>query len=238
MNKPKAIKQWISAVIFCALSCAAGALWAEKNDRAIFDEIGRDLIELNEITGLKIHHKVPFDLITKDQVNHFLKERVQQVSTPEDLRIEELGLKKFGFVPKDFDLAKTTVDWLTEQAAAFYDYHKKKLYITDWAPSGMRQAALIHELSHALADQNFHLEHFIRQARDNDDVSMARMAVMEGQATWLMAEVIERRAGQSLKGAAASVEMMSRAMESGGDEYPVFKGAPLYLQRTLVFPYT
>src|ERR1700730_10289921 len=53
-----------------------------------------------------------------------------------------------------------------------------------------------------------------------------------------MSEVIERRAGQSLKNSTALVEMMSRAMETGGDEYPVFKAAPLYLQRTLVFPYT
>jgi hypothetical protein len=32
--------------------------------------------------------------------------------------------------------------------------------------------------------------------------------------------------------------MMSRSMESGSGEYPVFDGSPLYLRRTLVFPYT
>ncbi len=222
-------------LLFCGVSYA---LDAQKDSRAIFEEIGNDLRELTEITGLKMRHQVPFDLITKDQVNKFLKDRVQDVTTPEDLRIEELGLKKFGFVPQDFNLEKTTVDLLTEQAAAFYDYHKKKLYITDWAPSGMRQAALVHELAHALADQHFRLERFIKQSRDDDDLSMARMAVMEGQATWLMSEAVERKAGQTLKGAAGSAELMSRAMESGGGEYPVFEAAPLYLRRTLVFPYT
>src|SRR5438270_9234431 len=156
---------------FLLLCFLASAVWADKADRSLFDEIGRDLDDLTVITGLKIHHKVPFDLISKDQVNHFLNDRVKDVSTPEELRIEELALKKFGFVPQDFDLAKTTVDLLTEQAAAFYDYHKKKLYITDWAPSGMRQAALAHELAHALADQHFHLEHFIKQSRDDNDLS-------------------------------------------------------------------
>jgi hypothetical protein len=213
-------------------------VWAQKGDRAIFDEVGSDLRELALITGLKLHRKVPYDLISKDQVNRYLKDRVQEVSTPEELRIEELGLKKLGFVPQDFDLTKTTVDLLTEQAAAFYDYHKRKLYITDWAPSGMREAALVHELAHALADQHFHLERFIRQGRDDDDLSMARMAVMEGQATWLMSEAEERRGGQSLKNSGAAVELMSKAMEVGGDQYPVFESAPLYLRRTLVFPYT
>jgi hypothetical protein len=200
--------------------------------------MGSDLRELAQITGLKLHHKVPYDLISKDQVNRYLKDRVGEASTPEELRIEELSLKKFGFVPQDFDLAKNTVDLLTEQAAAFYDYHKKKLYITDWAPSDMREAALVHELAHALADQHFHLDRFIRQGRDDDDLSMARMAVMEGQATWLMSEAVERRAGQSLKDSEAAVEMMSKAMASGGDQYPVFEATPLYLRRTLVFPYT
>lgn len=211
---------------------------AQNGDRGIFDEMGSDLRELAQISGLKLHHKVPYDLISKDQVNRYLRDRVGEASTPEELRIEELSLKKFGFVPQDFDLAKNTVDLLTEQAAAFYDYHKKKLYITDWAPSSMREAALVHELAHALADQHFHLDRFIRQGRDDDDLSMARMAVMEGQATWLMSEATERRAGQSLKDSEAAVELMSKAMESGGEQYPVFESTPLYLRRTLVFPYT
>jgi len=232
--KPKSNRQrWAALLLFFG-----GLGWAQTDSRAIFEEIGKDLGELTEITGLKMQHKVPFDLITKDQVNQFLKDRVHEVTTPEDLRIEELGLKKFGFVPQDFDLAKSTVDLLTEQAAAFYDYHKKKLYITDWAPSDMRQAALVHELAHALADQHFHLERFIKQGRDDDDLSMARTAVMEGQATWLMSEAIERRTGQSLKGSPKSVETMSRAMETGGSDYPVFESAPLYFRKTLVFPYT
>jgi hypothetical protein len=210
----------------------------DQADRSVFDEIGKDLQELNLITGLKIHHKVPFDLISKDQVNTFLKDRVGEKSSQEDLRIEEIGLKKFGFVPQDFDLKKTEVDLLTEQSAAFYDYHKKKLYISDWAPKDMREEALVHELSHALADQNFHLERFIKKGGDDDDLSMAREAVMEGQATWLMSEAEERRNGQTLKGSPAAVEEMSRAMDSGGKDYPVFDSTPMYLRRTLVFPYT
>jgi hypothetical protein len=222
--------------VCCALLRLAAP--AQNQDRSIFDEIGQDLQELAEISGLKLRHQVPYDLISKDQVNQFLKDRLRDAGSPEDLRIEELALKKFGFVASDFDLAKTTVELLTEQAAAFYDFHKKKLYITDWAPPSMRQAALVHELAHALADQNFRLERFIKQGRESDDLSMAHMAVMEGQATWLMSEAMARRTGQSLKNSNSTVEMLSRSMESGPGEYPVFDGSPLYLRRTLVFPYT
>ena len=235
---PPRIKLKHVALGLVALVVSATAIWGQKGDRSVFDEIGKDLQELNQITGLKIHHKVPFDLISKDQVNTFLKDRVGEKSSQEDLRIEEIGLKKFGFVPQDFDLKKTEVDLLTEQSAAFYDYHKKKLYISDWAPKDMREEALVHELSHALADQNFHLERFIKKGGDDDDLSMAREAVMEGQATWLMSEAEARANGGTLKGSPAAVQEMSRAMDSGGKDYPVFDSTPMYLRRTLVFPYT
>lgn len=228
----KGIRLFLVALLLCVF-----AIWGETADRSIFNEIGQDLQELHQITGLKIHHKVPYDLISKNQVNQFLKDRVEEESSQEDLRIEELGLKKFGFVPQDFDLKKNEVDLLTEQAAAFYDYHKKKLYITDWAPKDMREEALIHELAHALADQNFHLERFIKKG-DDDDQEMAREAVMEGQATWLMSEAVERRSGHTLEGSPKAVEEMSHSMESEDQDYPVYDSTPLYLRRTLVFPYT
>ena len=80
---------------------------------------------------MKLHHPVPCDFISKEQINQFLKKRMKETSSPEEIRAEELTLKKFGLIPQDFDLAKNNVDLLTEQAAAFYDYNRKKLFITD-----------------------------------------------------------------------------------------------------------
>src|ERR1700722_1079721 len=206
--------------------------------REIFSEIGGILHDLHEITGFKIKHNVPAEIITRDKVKEFLQQRIKEASSPEEIRVEELTLKKFGLVPQDFDLAKNTVDLLTEQAAAFYDLNKKKLFITDWTPSATREPALVHELGHALADQNVNLDKFIKQGRKSDDGSLARLAVMEGQASWLMAEYLARKAGQSLATSPALLEAMARSIESGAGEFPVFEGEPLYLRQTLVFPYT
>jgi hypothetical protein len=229
------------AVWILALAAAIATAADERRDqsRAIFAEIDRTLDELGKISGLRLYKKVPSDLISKDKVNAFLKKKVKEVSTPNELRAEELALKKFGLVPPDFDLAQTTVDVLTEQAAAFYDYHAKKLFITDWTPSTTREAALAHELAHALADQNFNLKRFIRKSRESDDEALARMAVMEGQATWLMSEFLARRTGETLVHNPALAERMNRLSDSGGSgEFPVFEGSPLYIRATLIFPYT
>ncbi len=194
--------------------------------------------ELTKVSGMNMRHPVPCDFITKDKIKEFLNKRIKDVAKPEDLRAEELTLKKFGLVPQDFDLAKNTIDLLTEQAAAFYDYDRKKLFVTDTTSSETQEPVLSHEIAHAIADQNFNLAKFIKAGRKSDDGSTARLAVMEGQATWLMSELMARKMGQSLKDSPALLAMMSGASDGGAGQFPVFDNSPLYLRLTLVFPYT
>jgi len=223
----------------------AAALWAgaapapaeSPQANELCSQAGGIASDLATISGLKLLHAVPCDLITKEKVNEFLKKRVKEATTPEEIRAEELTLKKFGLVPADFNLERTTIDLLTEQAAAFYDYDKKKLFVTETTAPETQAPVLAHELSHAIADQNFNLGKFIRQGRKSDDGATARLAIMEGQATWLMSEYLAHKLGQSLKNSPALVQMMSALGDSSG-QYPVYDNAPLYLRRTLIFPYT
>jgi hypothetical protein len=235
------MKAFVTALLALLLVAAAAAPQTGVDvgqAREIFSEIDGILQDLHDITGFKIKHKVPAEIITRDKVKEFLEKRMKEASSPEEIRVEELTLKKFGLVPQDFDLAKNTVDLLTEQAAAFYDFHRKRMFITDWTPSATREPALVHELGHALADQNVNLEKFIKQGQKSDDGSLARLAVMEGQASWLMAEYMARKAGQSLATSPVLLETMAHAIESGAGEFPVFESEPLYLRETLVFPYS
>ncbi len=223
---------------FCLILVTAFAA-AQSDSRALCGQVPTIASELTRISGMKLHHPVPCDFITKEKINEFLSKRLKEEASPEDLRAEELTLKKFGFVPQDFDLAKSTVDLLTEQAAAFYDYNKKKLFITESDSKEPQDPVLAHELSHALADQNFNLAKFIKAGRKSDDGSTARLAVMEGQATWLMSEYLARKNGQSLKSSPELVAMMSGENESGGgSQFPVYDKSPLYLRQSLIFPYT
>jgi hypothetical protein len=171
-------------------------------------------------------------------LNAYVKESMKKESSPAEIRAAEMVLKKFGFAPPDFDLAKTTVDLLTEQAAAFYDYHRKRLFIGKDTPAAMDETVLAHELAHALADQRFHLARYIRKGEESDDGSAARLAVLEGQATWLMSEYLARKLGQSLRDSPALAAALSVLSDEVPGQFPVYDNAPLYLRLTLVFPYT
>lgn len=209
---------------------------AGEQDR-LFGEIGEIFAQLSEITGWKAPKKVDPAVISKDGVKQFLESRIQEVVDPEDLRAEELALKKLGLAPQSFDLKKTTVDLLTEQAAAFYDYRKKKLFILDANASLAQKPVLVHELAHALADAHVNLEKYIFKGK-SDDAALARQAVMEGQATWLMSEYLMARMGTSLRKNPEMAEMMSRMNGAAAGMYPVFDAAPLYIRESLLFPYT
>jgi hypothetical protein len=222
------------------LIALAACAWGQSDPRSqkLCGEANQIAVELTQISGMKLHKPVPCDFITKEKINDFLKKRVKEVAKPEEIRAEELTLKKFGLVPQDFDLAASTIDLMTEQAAAFYDYDRKKLFITDTTAPETQEPVLAHELSHAIADQNFNLGRFIKQGRKSDDGAAARLAVMEGQATWIMSEYLARKTGQTLKDSPALVAMMSNLSEGAAGQYPVFDKSPLYERVTLIFPYT
>jgi len=231
------MSRFLIPLMALAATLAPASAQNDQNN-ALFGQINEITAELARITGLKFLKKVEYAPITKPEVNKFLRDRLKEEMSPEEIRAEELVLKKFGFVPQDYDLASNTIDLFTEQAAAFYDFRKKKLFVLESAPGDLQRVALVHELAHALADQHFRLEKYIRKGSTNDDSSLARMAVMEGQAAWLMSEYMARQMGQSLKGSHGMVDVVRRTEELSAGQFPVFDAAPLYIRETMLFPYT
>jgi hypothetical protein len=166
-----------------------------------------------------------------------VKAQIKHSVRPREIYAEELSLRKLGFVTSDFDLKQTTIDLLTEQAAAFYDFHRKKLFISEWAASSMRDEALVHELAHALADQNFDIEKYLNQNASDAEQALARQTVVEGQASWLTVEYAARQMGKTLRDPDTAREFLRPGMDPDNSQYPVFSKAPLYLRATMLFPY-
>ncbi len=94
--------------------------------------------------------------------------------------------------------------------------------------------ALVHELAHALADQQHPLGKYLDKGKPDSDESTAREAVMEGQATWLTwAYEGEARGGKAEAPEDALNSSDSDAPDDGS--FPVLNAAPLYVRESL-FP--
>src|SRR5579875_2290396 len=225
-------------------SFALGAsLWLaaahpKSDEDPAFKQINSIVKTLSGITGFSEEHPVAYGRITKRQLRQFLTKRIKKTLKPEEMHADELALKMFGLVPQDFDLRKSTIDLLTEQAAAFYDYDEKNLFVLDDPSFSSETTTLAHELSHALADQHFNLDKFMEETPSNDDENLAHTAVVEGQASWLMLAYDLKQNGQA---PVPTLDMLKSVADSSDEsmaDYPVLKGSPLYIQQSLLFPYT
>ena len=223
------LRVFARSLIAVLLLCSAGWAGNVEAQGALpsSQEIEATLAELSEITGFRVRKPLPFEMVTRDQVNQFLKEQIKRSVKPDEIRAEEITLRKFGFVDANFDLRKTTIDLLTEQAAAYYDFHRRNYLSPIGRLATCAKMALVHELAHALADQNFSIRNFLGKDSDNSETSLARETVVEGQASWLMIEFAARRAGRTLANPATAAEFLKEENDPDDDEYPVSISAAL-----------
>jgi hypothetical protein len=220
--------------LFVAISASAG--FAESLS-SLFAQVNPILEDLSKITGWKVEHTVPAQILPKSSFRSYMEKQVKDTNTRE-LHAEELTLKMFGLVPQDFNLAGETVDLMSEQAAAFYDYRKKRLFVLDSTPDGEEQRmALVHELAHAIADQHHPLGKFMKEGSPDDDASTARQAVMEGQANWLTWAYLTLHTGGRAEVPERLLDQIASSAGANGPDFPVYTSAPLYIRESLVFPY-
>ena len=193
---------------------------------------------LSQITGWKVRRKVPAQVLRKDDFRRYVDKHMKDAAGDKEIQAQEITLKMFGFVPPEFNLARESADLVTEQAAAFYDYTKRRLFLLDsTSDSSEQRIAMAHELAHALADQQYPLGKFMHGAQNDDDAATARQAVVEGQASWLSWAYLSLRNGGRPEVPERMLEQLTQVGAEGND-FPVFTTAPLYIRESLVFPYS
>ncbi len=219
--------------------------------KALFKSVDEILQFVSNDTKLPIHHSVKRRLISRDEVNRFLKKKFDEDEGAKRLEREELVLKKFGLLDRDFDLRTFLIGLLTEQIAGFYDNKTKTVNLLDWIQPEEQKPVLAHELTHALQDQAVDLErwgdsgvHGIagNSKEDNrhletDELETARDAVAEGQAMVAFLDYSIRGTGKTLADAPELANRLKDADEATGGS-PILARAPLLLQQSLLFPYS
>ncbi len=73
----------------------------------------------------------------------------------------------------------------------YYSLQDKALYVYDDVSGAYERGVIIHEMVHALQDQHFGLEK-LHQDDGDDDAELAKAALIEGDATFTMIEVLKK----------------------------------------------
>jgi hypothetical protein len=188
-----------------------------------------------------VKHKIPSETLSRDNFSKMVDQDAAESEKDKSTRAAELTMKMFGLVPWDFNLARESANLIEEQAAAFYDFHKKRLFVLDSSTEATgdpteRRVALAHELAHALADQQFDLKRYINGAKE-DDAATARQSVVEGQASWLSWAYLAEYTGGKAEIPESVLNDLANVGVTGED-FPVLTQTPLYMRESLTFPYT
>ena len=227
----------IFGCIFTSGAARAESGTPEQLAGGVFSQVETMLGDLREIMGFGPRRRIPLKTITKPEFRKLYQEQMRKENNPRQVRREVLFLQLFGLVPPDFDYEETVLDLLSEQAWALYDFKRRNLYLADWAPPDALEYALVHELVHAVDDQNFNLLKYMKGTRESES-QLARLAVLEGQASWVMTEWAMRQSGRSLEGNRILAIATASATRFEAQQFPVYDSTPTYFREVLIFPYT
>jgi hypothetical protein len=192
------------------------------------------LAQMSQITGLALRSPLKKSLRSREEIRAHVVQEMKEDKNAAERYAGARSAEAFGLLPKGFDLDSFMVDLLTEQIAGLYDPKAHEFYVADWIPIDDQRMVMAHELTHALEDQHFQIEAWVKAARPNDDGELARESVLEGSAMAAMVEYLLQGSGRSLQ----DLPDIDPAMLIGDmAETPLLKKAPPFLRDALIFPY-
>src|SRR6266852_1080481 len=217
----------------------------------LFRDVDTILDFASKDTSLPKKHDVKRRMASREEVVSYLKKNMAEDKDVQRLRRTELVLKKFGLLPKDFDLQTFLVSLLEEQVAGYYDSKTKTVNLLDWVAPDLQRPVLAHELTHALQDQSFGLDKWLKRGAEDLDVkknltaaditkdenSEARQAVVEGQAMVTLLDYMLAPMHRTVADSPEMVDLMNEDMRSGTPDSVQYKNAPIFLKESLTFPY-
>jgi hypothetical protein len=221
-----------------------------EQTKELFRSMNQILAFASDDTKLPIQHEVKRRLITREQVEKYILDKFKEDKDAKRMQSEEIVLKKFGLLDRDFQLQPFLVSLLKEQIAGYYDNKTKTVNLLDWVSPEEQKQVLAHELTHALQDQHTDLDKWEPDApetvsknvtEDNDRLAIderdtARDAVLEGQAMAVYLDYTLKPAGKSLLTSPDVMRTPKEDLDTSGSS-PIMDRAPLLLQQSLLFPY-
>jgi hypothetical protein len=231
-NQPTPAPPGSPAAFACdepAAASSAPSPAADDPSAAAYDAIEQ---QMQDLRGLRATTKVERDVMDKPALCAFLTRKFRADNPAELVHGTEVLYKQLGLMPEDASLEDLYIELLTSQVAGLYDDKTKHMYVvsTNHDAGAIERFVYSHEYTHALTDQAFDLRKVVGADTDESDRTLARSALIEGDATLAMTLWAQNNLSpQELLQAAAAADPASQA---------VLDRMPAILKDPLLFPYT
>jgi hypothetical protein len=221
-----------------------------EDSRKLFASIDEVLDFASHDSGLTKRNEVKHQLISENDVIHNMAQNLSDSTAAQRLARSEVVLKKFGFLPPNFDLKTFLVTAAPKAYLAYYDPKTKMVNLLNWVDISEQLPILSHELTHALQDQNYDLLKWrgynpqrlaeppkMRVDSDDEQESGARTAVVEGQAEIVRYDYMLKPLDRTLANTPEFMDLLQEATTRTYDDMVSVHNAPLLLKETGIFPY-
>jgi hypothetical protein len=209
-------------------SAPSGPLSSAEAD-AIYDAIEAQVVEMRGLEPVDVKRQT----IDTEALKAFNLRTFDEDNPPEYIAANERVYMAFGLLPPDQSLKQLYLDLIDSQVAGFYRPDDKTLYVVSRTGSigGADKITFAHEYDHALQDAAFPVFKDMKELLDETDRALARAAIYEGDATWLMFQ---------WGSANLTPEEFAAAQAAGADpeSMAILERTPPILVESLLFPYT
>jgi hypothetical protein len=218
---------------------------------------------LPQLRKIPFKHEVKRDVTKRENLKALILKEIDEGMTPEEFRANELALKVFGMLPRDYNLKEALAQVYSEEVAAFYDPKTKTMHLIEEPKAKAKKpptflerlfgkandfdkdenkTVIAHELTHALADQHYDIDALQKAVKKDDDRSLALDALIEGEATLAMfgagmddwdGKAVIHLPAENL---AWTFRLLSPFLSFLGSG-KALRGAPPIVTESLVFPY-
>ncbi len=180
--------------------------------------------------GLPAKARIVPTILSEAELRARMEEQFGKDNPPDEVAIAQGTLQGLGLLPAGASLADLYIELLASQVAGYYDPETKQLYVVSRSGTigATEKVTVAHELTHALQDQSFGLAGIDVDAVGQGDRSLARLALVEGDATLLMTKWLTKHLGAAELGELLKVDPEAQAL---------LDGMPAILRETLLFPY-
>ncbi len=183
--------------------------------------------QVRSLRGLPAPSIGPPELISRAQLEQELRDRFDRDYPAAQRAADNVTLRALGLLTASQDFGALQLQLLTGQVIGFYDDQAKRMVVV--SDSGVGPEARItyaHEYTHALQDAAFGLSSLQLDAAGQDDRDLARLSLVEGDATTTML--------------LWAIDHMTPGELLGVSQTPVpdITGIPAWMVQQLELPYT
>ena len=215
--------------------------------KKLFSAVDRIAAFASEDSGFPQRSTIKRQLVSPEEVETSARARMAKEEYSERVARSELTMKKFGLLPREFNLKEFMIKVQRKELAGYYDDETKSISLVNTIPLQQQEAILAHELTHALQDQNYDLRVWAKVGDSNrskeykpdltDESSAARRAVVEGQATVVYVDYLLAPSGRNLQNTPGLIYRLEDPMIKGSIDSQMMHDAPMIMRVAGEFPY-